>query len=184
MTQEAIDDFYPDALATRTVDGKIYGLPMEQEPLAIFYDVPAFEEAGLSEGDLPTTWEEMLELGRRLTGGQRAGLVFDTTPSYYQNFTFYPWVWQGGGNVVDPDTQRPAIDSDAGVQALGLFRDAVRPGHRPARCPRAATSSAPSATGTRRCGRPASGRSRPCGRTPPTTRTGSSGSQHRRAASR
>ena len=128
MSQDAIDDFYPDALATRTVDGKIYGLPMEQEPLAIFYDIPAFEEAGLSEGDLPTTWEEMLELGRRLTGGPRTGLVLDTTPSYYQNFTFYPWVWQGGGDVIDPRTQRPTFDSDAAVQALAMYGDAVGSG--------------------------------------------------------
>lgn len=128
MSQDAIDDFYPDALATRTVDGKIYGLPMEQEPLAIFYDIPAFEEAGLSEGDLPTTWEEMLELGRRLTGGPRTGLVLDTTPSYYQNFTFYPWVWQGGGDVIDPRTQRPTFDSDAAVQALAMYGDAVGTG--------------------------------------------------------
>lgn len=135
MTQEAIDDFYPDALATRVVNGRVFGLPMEQEPLAIFYDVPAFEEAGFSEGDLPQTWEELLELGGRLTGGQRAGMVFDTTPSYYQNFTFYPWIWQGGGDVVDPDSQTPVFNSEAAVQALTLFHDAVRIGASPRTLP-------------------------------------------------
>ena len=55
LDAEVLDDYYPEALATRTVDGKVFGLPMEQEPLAIFYDVAAFEDAGLSEGDLPTT---------------------------------------------------------------------------------------------------------------------------------
>ncbi|MFC7405503.1 ABC transporter substrate-binding protein [Georgenia alba] len=135
MSQEAIDDYYPDALATRMVDGRVYGLPMEQEPLAVFYDIPAFEEAGLSEGDLPQTWDEMLELGRRLSGGQRAGLVFDTTPSYYQNFTFYPWVWQGGGDVIDPESQRPIFDSDAAVQALAMYQEAVQSGASPRTLP-------------------------------------------------
>lgn len=135
MEQEAIDDYYPQALATRMVDGRVYGLPMEQEPLAIYYNIPSFEEAGLSEGDLPQTWEEMLELGRRLTGGQQAGLVFDTTPSYYQNFTFYPWVWQGGGDVIDPETQTAVFDADAGVQALTLYRDAVQSGASPRTLP-------------------------------------------------
>src|SRR5690606_32292617 len=107
MDEEAIADFYPQALATRTVDGRIYGLPMEQEPLAIFYDVAAFEEQGLSEADLPTTGEQMLELGQQLTGGERAGLVFDTLPGYYQNSTFYPWLWQSGGDVIDTETQTP-----------------------------------------------------------------------------
>ena len=131
MDEEAIADFYPQALATRTVDGRIYGLPMEQEPLAIFYDVAAFEEQGLSEADLPTTWEQMLELGRQMTGGERAGLVFETLPGYYQNFTFYPWLWQSGGDVIDTDTQTPTFSGDAAVQALSLFQDAIATGAAP-----------------------------------------------------
>ena len=131
MDEEAIADFYPQALATRTVDGRIYGLPMEQEPLAIFYDVAAFEEQGLSEADLPSTWEQMLELGRRMTGGERAGLVFETLPGYYQNFTFYPWLWQSGGDVIDTDTQTPIFSGDAAVQALSLFQDAIATGAAP-----------------------------------------------------
>lgn len=131
MEQEAIDDFYPEALSTRTVDGRIYGLPMEQEPLAIFYDVAAFEDAGLSEADLPTTWEQMLDLGQRMTGGERAGLVFETLPGYYQNFTFYPWLWQSGGDVIDAEAQRPVFDGDGAVQALELFQDAIATGAAP-----------------------------------------------------
>jgi multiple sugar transport system substrate-binding protein len=131
MSQEAIDDYYPEAMATRSVDGHIYGLPMEQEPLAMFYDIASFEKAGLSEGDLPTSWDQMLELGRKLTGGERAGLVFETLPGYYQNFTFYPWLWQGDGDVIDVRTQRPIFDSDAGIQALGMFREAVQSGAAP-----------------------------------------------------
>ena len=131
MEKEAIADFYPQALATRTVDGRIYGLPMEQEPLAIFYDVAAFEEHGLSEADLPTTWDQMLELGREMTGGERAGLVFETLPGYYQNFTFYPWLWQAGGDVIDTDSQTPIFSGDAAVEALTLFQDAITTGAAP-----------------------------------------------------
>ncbi|MGO2995325.1 MAG: ABC transporter substrate-binding protein [Brachybacterium alimentarium] len=131
MTQEAIDDFYPQALATRTVDGHVYGLPMEQEPLAIFYDIAAFEEHGLSEGDLPTTWEQMLDLGQQMTGGERAGLVLETLPGYYQNFTYYPWLWQSGGDVIDVDSQQPIFDSEAGIRSLQLFQDAITSGAAP-----------------------------------------------------
>ena len=132
MDEEAIADFYPQALATRTVDGRIYGLPMEQEPLAIFYDVAAFEEQGLSEADLPTTWEQMLELGRQMTGGERAGLVFETLPGYYQNFTSLPvFPCSPGGDVIDTETQTPIFSGDAAVQALSLFQDAIATGAAP-----------------------------------------------------
>ncbi|HYH31844.1 MAG TPA: sugar ABC transporter substrate-binding protein [Pseudonocardia sp.] len=135
MTQEAVDDFYPEALGTRIVGDGLYALPMEVEPLSMYYDVQSFEEAGLSEGDLPATWDQLLDVAERLTTPRRSGLVLETAPGYYQNFTFYPWMWQGGGEVVDPVTQRPAIASDAVVAALQLFADSIGRGVAPRTLP-------------------------------------------------
>lgn len=49
------------------VDGKIFGIPMEVEPMAMYYSVKAFEEAGLNENDVPKTWEALLEVAKKLT---------------------------------------------------------------------------------------------------------------------
>src|SRR5271156_4772786 len=57
MEDAAIKDFFPNVMRTREVDGKIYGLPMEVEPMAMYYSVKAFEEAGLTDKDVPTTWD-------------------------------------------------------------------------------------------------------------------------------
>ncbi|PJJ71369.1 multiple sugar transport system substrate-binding protein [Diaminobutyricimonas aerilata] len=126
MTQEAVDDYTEGSLATRSVDGKIYALPMENEPLAMYYSPRAWEAAGLSEGDIPTTWEQMFDVAEKLTTPTQSGVVFETIPGYYQNFTWYPWMWQGGGEVVDPRTQRAAFDSEGAIQALELFGEATR----------------------------------------------------------
>jgi multiple sugar transport system substrate-binding protein len=69
---------YGTALDSRMVDGKVYALPMEVEPLAMYYSVDAWEKAGLSEGDIPTTWDRMLDIGDKLRTRTRAGLVFET----------------------------------------------------------------------------------------------------------
>src|SRR6516225_7097287 len=37
-------DFFPSVMETRIVDEKIYGLPFEAVPLAVFYSIQAFEE--------------------------------------------------------------------------------------------------------------------------------------------
>lgn len=121
---------YGTSLASRMVGGKVYALPMEVEPLAMFYDQGAWESAGLSEGDIPTTWDGLLDVGDRLRRGDRAGLVFETAPGYFQNFTWYCWMWQGGGDVLD-HAGRPAFDSRATRQALQLWQDAVRHGIAP-----------------------------------------------------
>ncbi|WP_027166912.1 sugar ABC transporter substrate-binding protein [Mesorhizobium sp. WSM3224] len=123
-------DFPESVIANRMVDGKIYGVPMEVEPMAFYYSVKAFEEAGLNENDVPKTWDELLEVAKKLTTPNRYGVLFETTPGYYQNFTWYPFLWQGGGEFQGKDG-KSAFDSPATVQALKLWQDAIKSGAAP-----------------------------------------------------
>src|SRR5215212_689530 len=117
-------DFPESVIANRMVDGKIYGIPMEVEPMAMYYSVKAFEDAKLNENDVPKTWDELLELAKKLTTPDRYGVLFETTPGYYQNFTWYPFMWQGGGEFQSKEG-KSAFDSPATVQALKLWQDAI-----------------------------------------------------------
>jgi multiple sugar transport system substrate-binding protein len=123
-------DFPETVIANRMVDGKIFGVPMEVEPMAFYYSVKAFEDAGLSEKDVPKTWDELLEIGKKLTTSDRYGLLFETAPGYYQNFTWYPFMWQGGGEFQDA-SGKSTFDSPATVAALKLWQDAVASGAAP-----------------------------------------------------
>lgn len=123
--QAGIDDFYGSALTTRTVDSRVYGIPMESEPLTMFYSVDAFEDASLSEGDIPKTWDELLNVADKLTNDRRFGIIFETSPNPYQNFTWYPFLWQAGGDVVDASGTAPAFGSEATARALGFWKDAI-----------------------------------------------------------
>lgn len=134
MDERALKDYHPGTLSSRMVDGRVYALPMEVEPLVVYYDKKAWEKAGLSEGDIPRTWDRMLGVAEKLTTRTRAGLVLKTTPGYLQNFLWYSWMWQGGGDVVDEQGHVTA-DSKAVRQALQLWQDAVRSGVTPATAP-------------------------------------------------
>jgi multiple sugar transport system substrate-binding protein len=90
------------------------------------YSLKAFEEAGLSESDIPKTWDQFLEIAHRLTKGNRFGCLFQTAPGYYQTFTWYPFMWQGGGEIATPDGKRSAFASPATVQALKFWQDAIQ----------------------------------------------------------
>ena len=131
MEQEAIDDFFPDVLASRVVDGTFFGLPMEVEPMAMYYDMAAWDEAGLTDSDIPETWDQLLEVGQRLTNDQRFGVLFSTTPGYYQNFTWYPFMWQGGAEIQVPETNTSGMRDPGAVQALKFWQDAVNLGVSP-----------------------------------------------------
>jgi multiple sugar transport system substrate-binding protein len=123
-------DFPDGIIASRKVDNKIYGIPMELEPMAFYYSKKAFEGAKLSEKDVPTTWDQLLEVGKKLTTSDRYGLLFETAPGYYQNFTWYPFMWQGGGEFQNA-AGKSAFDSPAVVAALKLWQDAIKSGAAP-----------------------------------------------------
>lgn len=131
MEQEAIDDFFPDVLATRIVDGKVFGLPMEVEPMAMYYDKKAWSEAGLTDSDIPETWDQLLEVAKKLTTDQRFGVLFDTNPGYYQNFTWYPFMWQGGAEIQLPESKKSGMRDPGAVAALKFWQDAVNQGVAP-----------------------------------------------------
>jgi len=130
MEEKAREDFFPGVIANRMVDNKIYGLPMEVEPMAMYYSVDAFNEAGLTEKDIPKTWEELLTVGKKLTNDKRFGVLFETAPGYYQNFTWYPFLWEGGGDIQTKEG-KSAFNSPAAVQALKFWQDAVNMGVSP-----------------------------------------------------
>ena len=126
MGDAAKKDFFPSVIEAQIVDEKIYGVPMDVEPMAMFYSLKAFEEAGLSESDIPKTWDQFLEIAHKLTKGDRFGCLFETTPGIYQNFTWYPFMWQGGGEIVTPDGKHSAFASPAIVQALKFWQDTIQ----------------------------------------------------------
>jgi multiple sugar transport system substrate-binding protein len=126
MSEEARRDFFPNVMETRIVDGKIYGLPMEVEPMAMYYSVKAFQDAGLSETDIPKTWDQFLAIARKLTKGNQFGCSFETAPGYYQAFTWYPFMWQGNGDIATADGRESAFGSAGTVQALKFWQDAIQ----------------------------------------------------------
>jgi len=126
MEDAAKKDFFPSVMESRIVDEKIYGLPFEAVPLAMYYSLKAFEEAGLSESDIPKTWGQFVEIAHKLTKGDRFGCLFETAPNYYQNLTWYPFMWQGGGEIATPDGKHSAFASPATVQALKFWQDTIQ----------------------------------------------------------
>jgi multiple sugar transport system substrate-binding protein len=126
MEDAAKKDFFDNVMETRKVDGKIYGLPMEVEPMAMYYSHKAFSDAKLSEADVPKTWDQLIEVSKKLTKKNQFGCLFETGPGYYQNFTWYPFLWQGGGDIVTPEGNKSAFDSPAAVQALKFWQDTIK----------------------------------------------------------
>lgn len=74
-------------------DGRTYLMPMFYGPCGLFYDAGLFKAKGW---ELPTTWDEMWELGDK---AKAEGIALFTypTPGYMETF-FYSLIYQNMGN--------------------------------------------------------------------------------------
>ena len=113
-------------------DGKEYVIPHTLDLSVLFWNKALFKKAGLDPDTPPKTMEEFAqdaETVRKKIGGDTYGTFFGgNCPGCYV-FTFWPSVWAGGGNVMNPDGTQSTID-DPQMQATfeiynKLWKDGV-----------------------------------------------------------
>jgi multiple sugar transport system substrate-binding protein len=132
FTPELREDLLPAAVEAVTVDGIPRAMPFEQEPVALFYNPGLLEQVG---ADVPTTWEELLETAELLVAADIIPIVIEPAQGFYQNFTWYPFLWQTGADVADPDLTEATFDSPGAAQALDLWRTLIQQGFAPRTAP-------------------------------------------------
>ncbi len=64
--QAWINGFYPAFLADSQFEGKTYSIPFQRSTPVLYYNKDAFRAAGLDPEAPPTTWDEMIEMGKKL----------------------------------------------------------------------------------------------------------------------
>lgn len=117
------DDFYPSLVANFTVDGEFYCAPKDFSTLALIINDALWAQAGLTEADLPTTWDELADVAAKLTGDGVVGLGFGA--EYQRVGTFMA---QAGGRLVSEDGTAAVADSAENLEALGYVQEHLADG--------------------------------------------------------
>ncbi|WP_159499068.1 extracellular solute-binding protein [Microbacterium sp. 18062] len=105
------DDFYPSLIENFTIDDEFYCAPKDFSTLALVVNTDLWEAAGLTDADMPTTWDELSEVTATLTTDEHVGLAFGAEYARVGAFI----AQAGGGLVVDGVAQ---ADSAENVEAL------------------------------------------------------------------
>jgi multiple sugar transport system substrate-binding protein len=118
------------AVSAVSVDGKMLSLPFEQEPVALYYRRDLLEKAGIEP---PKTWDDLTAAAQELTGGKQKGIAIEPAPGPYQNFTWYPFLWSAGGEVVSEDSESSALRTPEAASAFELWGNLMREGYAPSK---------------------------------------------------
>jgi multiple sugar transport system substrate-binding protein len=73
-TAEGNDDFYEPLRQTFTYDGTQYCAPKDFSTLALQINDESWAAAGLTDDDIPTTYDELADVAAQLTTGDQVGL--------------------------------------------------------------------------------------------------------------
>jgi sn-glycerol 3-phosphate transport system substrate-binding protein len=65
--EEWMAGFYPAFMKDGQFEGQTYGIPFQRSTPVFYYNKDAFRAAGLDPESPPSTWEEMIEVGKALT---------------------------------------------------------------------------------------------------------------------
>lgn len=105
------DDYYPALREAFTYEDQLYCAPKDFSTLGLIINSAKWEEAGLTEDDIPTTWEELATVAEQLTTGDTVGLGF--SPEFQRLGVFTAQA--GGGLVTDGEATAASPENVEGL---------------------------------------------------------------------
>jgi len=135
LPRSELDDFFPALLQEAKWRGVLYSLPMEATGIGLLMNRELFRNAGLDPDKPPTTWEELRSMARTLTmdrdGDGRNDQVGFFVPVFpasgqwgdWMVWQWYPFLFQAGGTNINPEQTQVLYNSEAGIQALTLWKN-------------------------------------------------------------
>ncbi|RBM16639.1 extracellular solute-binding protein [Streptomyces sp. PT12] len=118
-----VEDFSPTLRQSFTHEGELVCVPKDTSSLALVINTALWQEAGLTDADYPTTWEQLSSVAAELTQGDVTGLV---TSNEYQRLGAF--MKQAGGWVTNADQTEVTADSDENAEALDFVRGMLNDG--------------------------------------------------------
>ncbi|MEP6479671.1 MAG: sugar ABC transporter substrate-binding protein [Rhodoglobus sp.] len=88
-------DYTASTWGSVAIDGKLYGLPQDSGPMALFYNKAVFDQFGLT---VPTTWDEYIADAKTLHAADPTKFIASDTGD--AGFTT-SMIWQAGGHPFD-----------------------------------------------------------------------------------
>jgi multiple sugar transport system substrate-binding protein len=127
------DEIDPSLRESMEYRGQTWSVPFATNNTAVFYRPSLFKAAGITE--LPKTWDEFRQVARLLTKDTNSdgkidqhGLVLPLGKGEFAVFLWLPFMWAGGGEIVDVKTEQPTLVNQGAIAALQLWQNLIQDG--------------------------------------------------------
>ncbi|MFJ7248788.1 extracellular solute-binding protein [Kitasatospora sp. NPDC098652] len=104
-------------------DGRLTCLPKDSSTLALAVNTTMWQQAGLTEADYPTTWQQLADDAAKLTKDGVTGLV--TAPDYQRLGALFK---QAGSWITNPEQTAMTADAPGNRQALEYVQGLLKAG--------------------------------------------------------
>ncbi len=107
-------------------NGHWYGIPWRFDTRVLLYNKDYFAEAGVTAP--PKTWDEMVEIGKKLTKTDEKGNITRAGLAWFNMMARFDQTWfallgGAGGSLMDEGYTKPGFNTQAGIDSLSLMRD-------------------------------------------------------------
>ena len=93
-----LNSFYPALMANGNIEGKTWGIPFQRSTIVAYYNKDMFRAAGLDPESPPTSWDELISMGKALTKDGAYGIMIPSTG--YPYWMFQALAIQNGKEVM------------------------------------------------------------------------------------
>ncbi|MDR6867079.1 multiple sugar transport system substrate-binding protein [Microbacterium resistens] len=115
LSAERQKDLLPNVKDSVTIGGDLLGAPVLTSAQPLVCNAAVFEQAGVTE--YPRTWKDVERLAPTFAAKGLYMLNYPASAENTLNLTYYPLLWQAGGEVYDKDGE-VGFDSKEGEKAL------------------------------------------------------------------
>ncbi|MBB26176.1 MAG: ABC transporter substrate-binding protein [Geminicoccus sp.] len=122
LTDDAdwLNSFYPALMANGRIEGQTWGIPFQRSTIVAYYNKEQFAAAGLDPEAPPTTWDEIISMGKALTNDDTYGLMIPSTG--YPYWMFQALAIQNGKEVMSNDGLTTYFDDETVVETLEFWK--------------------------------------------------------------